>query len=256
MATVKDVFAFLNEKAPVSRKMEFDNVGLLVGRRDAQVRRILTALDTTDEVIAEAAVLGAELIVSHHPLFFSLKSVTDETGEGTHVLSLAENRIAAICMHTNLDAAAGGVNDALMAALGGTASGVLESDTGIGRIGTIAHETAFSDFLRFAKDALHSNGLRYHDAGLPVKNLAVCGGSGGGDIGLAAAAGCDTFVTADVKYNQFLDAKRLGINLIDGDHFCTENVVTPVLKEWLADAFPDVEVSISRIHGQTAQFLS
>ncbi len=256
MTRVTDIFDFLNEKAPVDTKMEFDNVGLLVGRRDAAVHRVLTALDITGGVIAEAAELGAELIVSHHPLFFSLRSVTDGTGEGEHVLALAENHIAAICMHTNLDAAAGGVNDALMAVLGGAVTGVLEPDTGIGRVGCLDRETPFGDFLRFTKDALGANGLRYHDAGRPVKMLAVCGGSGGSDIGLAAAAGCDTLVTADVKYNQFLEAVRLGVNLIDGDHFCTENVVVPVLKGWLDAAFPEVEVLVSRTHGQSAQFLS
>lgn len=254
MATVRDIFAYLNEKAPVSRKMEFDNVGLLVGRWDREVHRIVTALDITDEVIDEAAALGAELIVSHHPLFFSLQTATDETGEGAHVLALAENRVAAICMHTNLDAAEGGVNDALMAALGGTVTGVLEPDTGIGRIGTLGQEMPFSEFLGVVKKALSSNGLRYHDAGRTVKHLAVCGGSGGGDVGLAAEAGCDVLVTADVKYHQFLEAKRLGIDLIDADHFCTENVVVPVLKGWLETAFPDVEVRISQVHGQTAQF--
>ena len=256
MPTVGEIFAVLNKKAPVSRKMEFDNVGLLVGRSGREVRRVLVSLDITEPVVREAAALGAELVVSHHPLFFSLKSVTDSDGDGATLLALAENHIGAICMHTNLDAAEGGVNDALMAALCGTVTGILEPDTGIGRIGTIPRETAFSDFLPFVKSALHSNGLRYHDAGRPVKKLAVCGGSGGSDIGLAAAAGCDTYVTADIKYNQFLEASRLGVNLIDGDHFCTENVVVPVLKDWLDTAFPDLAVSISQVHGQTAQFMS
>ena len=104
------------------------------------------------------------------------------------------------------------------------------------------------------KQQLASNGLRYHDTGRPVHRLAVCGGSGGSEIGLAAAAGCDTYVTADVKYNQFLEAKHLGLNLIDADHFCTENVVAPVLHRWLAGAFPKTEVRISQVHKQTAQF--
>ncbi len=254
MPTVGEVFAFLNEKAPVARKMDFDNVGLLVGRRDRAVKRALVSLDITDQVIEEAAALGAELIVSHHPIFFSLKTVTDGDMDGSRVLALAEGGIAAICMHTNLDAAQGGVNDALMAALGGHAEAVLEPDTGIGRIGTLQAETPFADFLRLVKEALRSNGLRYHDGGRPVKRLAVCGGSGGGDVGLAAEAGCDTLVTADVKYHQFLEAKHLGLNLIDADHFCTENVVVPVLHRWLKEAFPDADVRISAVHGQTAQF--
>ena len=255
MTTVSDVFAFLNEKAPVAGKMEFDNVGLLVGHSERPVTRILTALDITSEVIEEAADMNAELIVSHHPLFFELKAVTDNSLEGHLALSLAERGIAAICMHTNLDAAQGGVNDALMAALGGQVEAILELDTAIGRVGELAQEVPFSEFLPFVKKHLTSNGLRYHDAGKPVKRLAVCGGSGGGDIGLAAAAGCDTYVTADVKYHQFLEAKHLGLNLIDADHFCTENVVVPVLHKWLTEAFPEIEVRISAVHKQTVQFI-
>ena len=255
MTTVGDVFAVLNEKAPVAGKMEFDNVGLLVGHSARPVTRILTALDITAEVIDEAANMGAELIVSHHPLFFELKTVTDSTMEGHLALSLAEKGVAAICMHTNLDAAQGGVNDALMTALGGKAEAILEPDTAIGRVGELSQEVPFSEFLPFVKKRLASNGLRYHDAGKPVKRLAVCGGSGGGDIGLAAAAGCDTYVTADVKYHQFLEAKHLGLNLIDADHFCTENVVVPVLHGWLTGAFPEIEVRVSAIHKQTVQFI-
>ena len=255
MTTVGDVFAFLNEKAPVAGKMEFDNVGLLVGHSARPVKSILTALDITAEVIDEAANVGAELIVSHHPLFFELKTVTDDSIEGQLALSLAEKGIAAICMHTNLDAAQGGVNDALMAALGGRAEAILEPDTGIGRVGELPKEVPCSEFLPFVKKQLASNGLRYHDAGRPVKRLAVCGGSGGGDIGLAAAAGCDTYVTADVKYHQFLEAKHLGLNLIDADHFCTENVVVPVLHKWLTGAFPEIDVRVSAVHKQTVRFI-
>ena len=255
MPTVQEIFDFLNARAPVELKMDFDNVGLLVGRGGSQVSRVLTALDITDEVIREAVSIGAELIVSHHPLFFELKAVSDGTWAGQRALTLAENRIAAICMHTNLDAARDGVNDTLMAVLGGTVSGVLEPDTGIGRVGTLAQAVSLPAFLSFVKQTLRSNGLRYYDAGRPVRHLAVCGGSGGGELGLAAAAGCDTYVTADVKYDQFLQARRLGVNLIDADHFCTENVVVPVLAQWLGDAFPGLRVDISQKHGQTARFI-
>lgn len=254
MLTAGDIFAFLNQKAPVARKMDFDNVGLLVGRRGASVSRVLTVLDITQEVIREAMDLECQLIVSHHPLFFELTAVSDASMAGDLTLTLAEHNIAAICMHTNLDAAEGGVNDALMAALGGSVSGILEQETGIGRVGTLRAPMAFSDFLPFVKKALQANGLRYHEAGRPVQRLAVCGGSGGGDIALAVAAGCDTYVTADVKYHQFLEAKHMGLNLIDGGHFCTENVVVPVLAGWLRNAFPTLDVRISQIHRQTEQF--
>ena len=254
MTTVNDILSMLASRAPVENKLDFDNVGLLVGRSDRQVGRVLAALDITDDVIREAADLHADLIVSHHPLFFELKSVTDGTWTGERVLSLAENRIAAICMHTNLDAARGGVNDALLAAVGCTYTEEFDPATGIGRIGVRQTPTELAAFLAEIKASLHGAGLRYHDAGRPVYKVAVCGGSGGGEIELAHAAGCDTYVTADIKYDPFLEAKHLGINLIDADHFCTENVVVPILKEWIEASFPDVEVLISAVHGQTAQF--
>ncbi len=254
MPIVRDIFDFLAAKAPVDMALGFDNVGLLVGRRDREVKRIVTALDITDEVIQEAISLNADLIVSHHPLFFELKGVTDKEWTQERALTLAENRIAAICMHTNLDAAEGGVNDALMGALGVSVTGVLDEESAIGRVGVLSEPMTMADFLPHVKTMLKVNGLRYHDAGKPVHRVAVCGGSGGSDIPLAAALGCDTYVTADIKYDQFLEGKHLGLNLIDADHFCTENVVVPVLEVWLKERFREVEVFISHVHGQTAQF--
>ena len=254
MTTVKDILTVLASRAPVENKLDFDNVGLLVGRADRAVKKVLVALDITDEVIAEAVEKNADLIVSHHPLFFELKSVTDGTWTGERALSLAENRIAAICMHTNLDAAKGGVNDALLAAVGCVYAEELDPSTGIGRIGARRSPTELSSFLAEIKASLRCAGLRYHDAGRPVYRVAVCGGSGGGEIALAHAAGCDTYVTADIKYDPFLEAKHLGINLIDADHFCTENVIVPVIKRWIEDAFPEVKAVVSDVHGQTAQF--
>lgn len=110
-----------------------------------------------------------------------------------------------------------------------------------------------AEFLPYVAGRLHANGLRYVDGGLPVERIAVCGGFGGNMLELAAAKGCDTFVTADIKYDRFLAAKELGINLIDADHFCTENVVIPVLQEKLQRQFPDVTFTVSQVLHQTAQ---
>ena len=262
MATVNDIYAFLNDLAPVRYQMDFDNAGFLVGDGSAAVERVLLALDITNEVIAEAAALHAQLIVSHHPLIFTpLRHATSDDLTGRKVLALARHGIAAVCMHTNLDIADGGVNDALMAALGAEVTGGLEpsgtdADGGMltcGRVGRLPEPMALSDFLPYVADLLHANGLRYVDGGRPVQKLAVCGGSGGSMLELAAQKGCDTFVTADVKYDRFLAAKELGINLIDADHFCTENVIIPVLYEKLRAQFPALAFAVSRVHAQTAQ---
>lgn len=261
MYTVKEIFAYLDKKAPVAYKMDFDNPGFLVGDAKWPVEKIVLALDITDEVIKEAVAAGAGLIVSHHPLFFSLKSVSSESSTGARAVKMIENKIAGICMHTNLDAVHEGVNDALAIELGLTdieafeMSGTDENGMfyGIGRIGRLNEPLAMDWFLPTVKSALDSNGLRYHDAGRPVSRVAVGGGSCGSYLELAAEKGCDTFVTSDVKYDTFLDAKRMGINLIDADHFCTENVVIPVLERWLKAGFPDIDIIISK-HCQTAQF--
>ena len=262
MYKVAEIADYFEKKVPSAMKMDFDNVGFLAGNSGWDVGRVLVSLDITGEVIEEAKGLGAQLILSHHPLFFQLKSASDRTPEGHRLVSLLSSGIAAICLHTNLDCACGGVNDALMARLGIDVSGILEPEQalpdgtvyGCGRWGELAEATDMPHFLGKVKDALSANGLRYHDAKIPVKRVAVCGGSGGSMLGDAVARGCDTLVTADVKYDQFLFAREEGINLIDADHFCTENVVVPVLADMLGEAFPELDVHISKRHCQTACF--
>lgn len=254
MTTVNDIFENINALAPTSIKMDFDNVGLLVGNSSNEVTKCLIALDITDEVIEEAVSFGAELIVSHHPLIFEAqKSVLENDLVGGKIVKLIRNGISAVCMHTNLDIAEGGVNDALMAVLGCNVADALDAD-GCGRIGEYGEPIEFSEFLDMCKNALNTNGLRYV-GGAPVKKLAVMGGSGGDCLCIANEKGCDTYVTADVKYNRFLEAKELGINLIDADHFCTENVIVPVLYERLSKAFADVKFKISEEHKQTVCFI-
>lgn len=262
MVIINDIYAFLNEIAPVRYQMDFDNAGFLVGDGGTAVKNALLALDITDAVIAEAIELRAQLIVSHHPLIFTpLRHATTDDLAGRKVLTMARHGISAICMHTNLDIADGGVNDALMAALGAEVTGGLEPAGTVadgrtltcGRVGKLPNPMTMAEFLPYVAGRLHANGLRYVDGGLPVERIAVCGGSGGNMLELAAARGCDTFVTADIKYDRFLAAKELGINLIDADHFCTENVVIPVLQEKLQRQFPDVTFTVSQVLHQTAQ---
>lgn len=263
MATVGHIYDVLNVLAPVHYQMDFDNAGFLVGDRSSEVETVVVALDITDAVIEEAIALNAELIVSHHPLLFHpLRNVRAEDLVGRKVLALAKQGISAICMHTNLDIADGGVNDALMHTLNAEITGLLEpagtddqgQPLGCGRIGRLRTPMLLNDFLKELTERLHVSGLRYSDGRKPVQKLAVCGGSGGNMLELAYEAGCDTFVTADIKYDRFLAAKELGVNLIDADHFCTENVVIPILADAIRTAFPAINVQISQMLGQTTQF--
>ena len=242
-------------------KMDFDNVGFLVGDGSREVHKALVVLDITDEVIEEAVEFGADLILAHHPLMFSTKNASTDDPIGRKLVRILGAGMSAICLHTNLDAVDGGVNDALMSVLGISAEGIIEpfgtgadgKAYGMGRFGTVA-ECSLSDFLKHCKTALGCNGMRYVDSGKPVRKVAVCGGSGSSMLDEVAALGCDTFVTADVKHNGFLDAKEFGINLIDAGHYSTENVVVPVLEKMLNDRYPEISAKISSCHSQPEQY--
>lgn len=262
MATVADILAYLETLAPRNMKMDWDNVGLLCGRRDREVTRILVALDPFLHVCREAKELGAELLVTHHPLIFSpVKAVTDDTEVGTCIGYLWENGISAINAHTNLDCAPEGVNDILARRLGLSDIQVVDPmgtdeqgrPWGLLRIGQV-EQMPLPEFLPIVKDRLDCSGLRYCDGGRPVSRVAVGGGACGSELRDAARAGCDTFVTSDVKYNQFRDAQYMGINLIDAGHFPTENPVVGLLAEKIAAAFPEIQVKISESHGDVTKF--
>jgi len=262
MATVQDILNFVQTLAPRSMKMDWDNVGLLCGSRNTQVTKVLVALDPFEHVCQEAADWGAQLIVTHHPLIFqALKSVTDDTSIGRGIMLLCRHGISAVNAHTNLDCTPGGVNDVLAKTLGLADIAVVKPsgvdaegrEWGLLRCGAVEPQS-LEAFLPKVKAALRCEGLRYVDGGKAVHKVAVGGGSCAGGMLDALDAGCDTFVTADVKYNQFWDAKDLGLNLIDAGHFHTENPVVAVLAEKIAAAFPEVEVKISETHADCMKF--
>ncbi len=259
MATVNDILNFLETLAPRSMKMDWDNVGLLCGSKHNPVTKILVALDPFEGVCREATETGAELIVTHHPLIFQAPtSITDETSIGRSIMRLCRHGISAVNAHTNLDQAPGGVNDVLAERLGLKNIQIVDPidapiPYGLLRMGE-AESQPLEKFLATVKDALGCDGLRYVDSGKPVRHVAVGGGSCAGAMQEALDAGCDTFVTADVKYNQFWDAKDLGLNLIDAGHFYTENPVVPVLAGKLQAAFPEITVKVSETHHDCMKF--
>lgn len=251
MSTVAEILNFMETLAPQSQKMDWDNVGLLCGSRKRNISKILVALDPFEDTAAEAVEIGADLIVTHHPLIFQpVKNVTDDTSIGRVILTLAKHDISAINAHTNLDVAEGGVNDELAKVLG--LQNVEVVPGGLLRIGDVP-EQSMGAFLTDVKEKLGCPGLRYVESGM-VHRVAVGGGACGSELMEAVEAGCDTFVTADVKYNTFWDAHDLGINLIDAGHFYTENPICRVLAEKLAGAFPEIDVKISKTHRDCMKF--
>lgn len=254
MPTVHDIESALYALAPKALAAEWDNVGLLAGSADREVRSVLVALDITEPVVEEAERMGADLIVSHHPVIFHpVKSITDRDPSGRLLIRLVRSGTGAVCMHTNLDAAQGGVNDALASALG-LQDAAPAAEGGIPRIGTLPEAMALPGFLARVKNALRPNGLRYVDGGRPIRKVAAGGGACGDFLWEAAALGCDAFVTADLKYNHFLDAGVLGLTVIDAGHFPTEDVVCPMVVRYLREKFPEVQVEKSAVHREVIQY--
>ncbi len=259
MVKCEEIYQFLDEMAPFRIQMDFDNAGLLVGSPDDPVSRVLVALDVTVDVAKEAARKKCQLILSHHPLIFHpLRSIAPEDPTGAAVLTLIRHHIAVISAHTNLDQVPGGVSEVLLERLGVPTKGVLEvagelpdgRPYGLGCWGELAGEIAPKEFVSMTKKALKARGVRVVLGDRPVRRVAVCGGAGGDMMGKAAAIGADAYVTADVKYHEFLEAHERGITLIDGGHFATENPMMPVLCDRLKDRFEGegVEVLLSKSH--------
>ena len=257
MPTVKELEAFLFSAAPKDLAMHWDNVGLLVGQPEQAVRHVLVALDITEEVVQEAAAEGMELIVAHHPVmnckWLPVQTVRTDTPQGRILMELIRSGISAICMHTNLDIAEGGVNDCLAQAVGLNVLEPLGAD-GCGRVGALPEEMAMDAFLPHVARALHCSGMRYVSAGKPVRRVAVGGGACWDYHADALRKKCDTFLTSDLSYHDFLDAKAMGMNVIDAGHFPTEDVVCPKLVSMLQSAYPQLNIKKSTSHREVFQY--
>lgn len=252
MTTVNDVLGFVQTLAPLEYKMEWDHVGLSCGSPTQEVRKILVALDPFEYVCHEASEIGADLLVTHHPLIFHpVEALTDRTAAVRGLIHLCRNNISAIAAHTNYDCAPGGVNDILAQTLELKNIHTIEGQTLL-RAGEF--DGTVADLLALVKEKLGCDALRYVDGGKPIRKVAVGGGACSGMRQDAINAGCDAFVTSDIGYNNFWDAQELGLTMIDAGHFHTENPAMRVMAEKLQAAFPDVEVVLSQKHADCMKF--
>lgn len=237
MYPVQTILEYLQGWADPQLAEPWDNVGLLVdaGR---EVKKIMVTLDITRAVVEEAAEQGCELIVSHHPVIFkALKSLN--TAQPAFLL--AQKSISAICMHTNMDAAEGGVNDVLAECLG---MQQVQPFAGLGRVGTIPTVTA-QEFAKRCKQLLDTPVL-LADAGKPVTTVAVVGGSGGEFFVEALEMGADCLLTGEASHHHGLDALEAGISLVVAGHFATEHPIVQRMADRLQQQFPHAQVVTSR----------
>ena len=246
-----EFLAVLDALAPARLAEEWDNVGLMVGRRDRPVTRVIVALDLRAAVLDEAVAEGADLVLVHHPpIFPAMSAVTDARTAGALVLRAAEEGIGVVAAHTNLDSAAGGLNDLMAHALGmrdlsPLAPSPADPLLGIGRVGFI-DPTPLAVLARRAMDALGTRGANAGLAGDPdglVSCVAICTGSGGSLVEAARQAGADAYVTGDLKYHDHDAAEGMG--LVTMAHGAMEQ---HLMREWtprLAEAVAAAGVNVA-----------
>jgi len=232
MPTVDEILTVLDGIAPLSTAEEWDNAGFQVGDLEAPVTKALLCLDVTEAALSKALSIGAELIISHHPLLFSPLS---ELPADHLVYQLAAAGVSNIAMHTNLDKARGGVNDCLANTLGLTD---LREAFGLGRIGSLATPLSPRDFAVKVKTLL-GTAVRVKEGSRPVKTVGLVGGAGGDVLESAEVAQADAFVTGEIKHHQWLAAPD--ITVVDGGHYATENVVVEPLCALLRERVAGVE---------------
>ena len=235
--TVKDIFDFLNEKFPTDTACDFDNVGILTGDPAARVTGAVIALDCTPSAVEKAEENGCNLIITHHPVIFGgIKNVL----AGSPVFTLLNRGISVISMHTNMDVGTGGVNDSLCDALG-----LLNVQKTAAEDGFVLNKGELPSSLAPCELASHigkclGGRVRFNKGGKRIENVLVCSGSGGNYLYEVKKCGCEALITAEVKHNIFIDAEYLGITVLDGGHFETENTVVLPLKKLLSEKFSDI----------------
>ena len=256
--TIADVAAFLERWAPLASAQSYDNVGLQIGDPSLSVSTGLIALDMTPGVLEEARSINASLVITHHPLIFQpLRHLTTRTFGSNLALRLAESGVALYSIHTNLDAAHGGVSFALAETLGIEAPDFLDSieddgrRTGLGAVGDLQDPLPLEAFLRHVADALGAASLRYTaDPKAVIQRVAVCGGAGADFVGAALAADADAYVTSDVKYHAFFDVLdndgRARLAFVDAGHYETEVMTERLLRDALVAAYPAAEWRTTR----------
>jgi dinuclear metal center YbgI/SA1388 family protein len=236
-----DIYNKLQEWCPTSSMCEGDNAGFLVGNKLDTTTKVLVCLDITTPIIDRAIEIGANLIVTHHPIIWApLKNVTDSS----RVYKLIKNGISVISCHTNLDMAKGGVNDTLAKALCLKNIKPLYNDE-IGfnsAFGELENEQTVEEFTQFVKQKLNTN-LRYCKGKTKIKKVAVCGGAGSDMLVPALLNNCDALVTADLKHSMFITAFEKGITLIDAGHYHTENIIIKPLADYIASLNIEVYTS-------------
>ena len=260
MIKVNNIINEMELLAPTYLKEDFDNVGLMVGDKNKEVKKVLLALDCTLKVIEEAKKENVELIITHHPLIFKRpSSITTDTLQGKKIIELIKNDISLYSSHTNLDSVENGLNDTIVSILGFDNSKILEKNkrddkAGLGRIVSLKESIQLEDLISKIKKSININNLRVVKGKDKVNKIAIINGSGQDFIGKAVALGADCIITGDTTYHFASDYKEMEISILDVGHFASEQITFFNVMENLKEKFKDVEFITSTVEEDPFSF--
>ena len=256
----REITEILERDYPGSCAEEWDNVGLLAGDYNSEIKSILVALDATDETIEQAVVGGFDMLITHHPLIFgSVKQINGNSLVGRRLLKLIGNHITYYAMHTNFDIRG-------MAQLNEEQIGLINTKVlyetgeedgnaeGIGRVGELKSAMSYMQLAEHVKTSLKIESVRcYGSCSEDVKKVAISGGSGKSVVNEAIKAGAQVLITGDIDYHTGIDAAAQGLYIIDAGHFGTEKIFMDYMTEKLEKLFPECRIEKAE---QTPPFIT
>lgn len=249
---LSEIINRLEEKFPKSNAESWDNVGLIIGDRNKEIKKIQISLDITLKAIEKAIDTGADLIISHHPFIFSpIKNINGDSLLGRKILKLIENKIVVYTLHTNLDSSKSGLNDFIGEKLGFFNGEIIvpireentecskENENGIGRLYSLTEKENLLDVIKNIKEKLELKNIKisgYNIENAKIKKIAVVNGSGSSYWKKAKRMGADLLVTGDLKYHEALDANEEGMYILDVGHYESEHffhiIITDILQKY------------------------
>jgi len=260
MPSIEDFHQFLDSFAPLRLAEPWDNVGLLVGDRGNEVRRLMTCLTITPQTVEEAISGAADLIVTHHPLpFAAVKRLTADTTVGSMLLKLIAARVAVYSSHTAFDSAAEGINQRLAAGLGLVEIASLvphPEGQGAGRRGTLAEPLVLGELAQRLMTFLGLANLQIvGKLSQKIQSVAVGCGSAGELLEPARKASCDALVLGEARFHTCLEAEACGVGLLLPGHFASERFAVDALAEILSRQFPVTQIWSSREERDPLQWI-
>ena len=246
MIKLNEITSYLEEKFPLSYAEEYDNVGLLVGKTDKEIKNVLICLDCTYETILEAIRLKCTLIISHHPIIFSpIKSVADNSYIGKTIIKAIENDISIYSAHTNLDGAPDGLTDYLSGLLSLTVTGNMENN--IGRILKAPSGLTAKKLISKLKEVFNTQKIYTTiKKDKEISTIALCNGSGADLIDSAASLKADVYISGDLKHHNILYLKEKdNLDYIEIRHFDAELPMTKLLYNLLSEKYKDIKFYIA-----------